>query len=95
MQRLNRSAMAASVQLVACLFAAGCTRTADPSQASFVREVEWAETGVWLKADTHVHTQFSDGGVEVADVVRRSYLERLRRSGNHGPRGSPAESHQR
>ena len=38
-------------------------------QARFVRRVEWAGQGRWLKADTHLHTNFSDGTHELAEVV--------------------------
>jgi hypothetical protein len=43
-----------------------------PIQPHFVRQIEWSEKGVWLKADTHVHTRFSDGNNTVEDVVSKA-----------------------
>src|SRR5262245_22494006 len=58
--------------LLGGVFCTGCQRSASPARAGFVRSIPWAERGVWLKADTHVHTNFSDGGVELGAVVEQA-----------------------
>ena len=42
-----------------------------PAQPRFVRQVDWTGKGTWLKADTHMHTKFSDGNHTVAEVVAK------------------------
>lgn len=44
---------------------------ADPAPR-FIRRIEWVNQGVWLKADTHIHTTFSDGSYSVAKVIDKA-----------------------
>src|SRR5262245_10213707 len=36
------------------------------------KRIPWAGTGVWLKAETHVHTKFSDGAFTVDEVAEHA-----------------------
>ena len=56
---MSKALLAVAVLLVAGMTVSLVQRRAGPR---FEREIPWAGKGMWLKAETHVHTQFSDGG---------------------------------
>lgn len=66
--RLSRSLLLFSVAVLTVV--SGCGESSAP-RARFVREIEWIGHGQWVKADTHIHTEFSDGGHTVREVVAK------------------------
>jgi hypothetical protein len=54
--------------LLVLLFNCGPVQ-AQKTEAIFVRKIDWVGKGVWLQADTHIHTGFSDGGFLLGRVV--------------------------
>lgn len=39
------------------------------AQAKFIKKTSWAEQGLWLKADTHIHSSFSDGAHSINEIA--------------------------
>lgn len=65
--------LAAAVAGAGLVTAAVATYTGRLQQtAGFSRRVPWAGAGVWLKAETHTHTKFSDGSTSVDELADRA-----------------------
>ncbi|HEX5217057.1 MAG TPA: PHP domain-containing protein [Vicinamibacterales bacterium] len=68
MRRLRIPAAIGTVALVA--LAVRCS--AQAPAAVLIRQVPWSGKGVWLAADTHVHTKFSDGAGTPAETAAKA-----------------------
>jgi hypothetical protein len=55
--------------LLVAAVAAAATANAMQTSPRFVTAVPWYGQGVWLRADFHTHTQFTDGAHSVETVV--------------------------
>ena len=88
--------VAAAIALLLALVAAAGCKPASNAGPRFLRQVEWIGRGVWLKADTHVHTQFSDGAHTVAEVSAkaREYGCDVLAITDHGDRELGAGTHE-
>jgi len=56
--------------ILLCLNGSSCVDES-ANLARFERRVDWIGQGQWLKADTHIHTEFSDGKHPVSEVIAR------------------------
>lgn len=76
----RRQIIPASLSLCLCLLGCGKPQVTETSpqeiaetpQAELKDAVAWIGEGEWLKVDTHVHTRFSDGENEIAQVLAKA-----------------------
>jgi len=66
-RRASVSGRLAAVAAIAFAMAVNCSMQTAASR--MVRQIDWAGRGVWLKADLHTQTRFSDGRYTVDEVV--------------------------
>jgi hypothetical protein len=66
---IRRTALAVVTLLAGCNWQTESDARKERTAPRFVRRHEWHNHGVWLKADLHVHSQFSDGAASVDEVV--------------------------
>lgn len=61
----------ATVWGVLCLLVfAGCQFSG--SGPKFIRRVDWAGRGQWIKVDSHIHSRFSDGAHTISDIAHQA-----------------------
>ncbi len=54
---------------VSILFVLGLGGCEVPHATRFVTKIDWMEHGQWIKADTHIHTRFSDGSHGLDEIA--------------------------
>ncbi len=55
--------------LAVLLLAGGCGPASD---ARFITQIDWMEQGEWVKADTHIHSRFSDGAHTIDEIALKA-----------------------
>ena len=69
---LSRRLTALALLAIAAAAVGAAHRWRAPRPPGFVRQIDWAGRGQWLRADLHAHTRFSDGSYSVDDIVDKA-----------------------